>query len=150
MTSDALKNDFKTSVEKESHEASFDRVATALEQYLCNPDTNDFDVGVRVASRMFRDGKSLPGWLAKFAADVLEGKRVRPTKRGPDRYAYWERDYTLCKAVSQVSTRFGLPEYTENELSRKVTAAEIVAEVAGVSINVVTHAVKKFRDIIIR
>ena len=54
----------------------------ALEKSLKNPDTNDFDAGVSVAAAMLRDGARLPDWLAVFAADVLEGKRKRPTNHG--------------------------------------------------------------------
>jgi len=128
----------------QSCEADEERMANALKNALQNPDTNDFDVGVVIASAMLRDGQRLPDWLAVFAADVLEGKRNRPTKRGPDPYTNWQRDYCLALAVLEISSRFGVPEYTKNELSYKTTAAQIVAETTQQSLDVVHHAIKRF------
>lgn len=119
-------------------------MGAALEQALKNPDTNDFDAGVIVAATMLREGVRLPGWLALFAADVLQGKRTRPTRRGPDPYLNWLRDYKLARAVIEVSNRFGLPQYTKNELSNKITAAQIVSETAHLSLDVVHKAIQKF------
>mgnify|MGYP005850287209 CR=1 FL=1 len=119
-------------------------MTSALKNALENPDTNDFDVGVVTAAAMLRDGEHLPDWLAGFAADVLEGKRKRPTKRGPDPYANWIRDYSLARAVLEISRQFDVPEYTKNELSNKITAAQIVAETAHLSLDVVHHAIKRF------
>lgn len=125
-------------------EADEGRMTSALKNALENPDTNDFDVGVVTAAAMLRDGEHLPDWLAGFAADVLEGKRKRPTKRGPDPYANWIRDYSLARAVLEISRQFDVPEYTKNELSNKITAAQIVAETAHLSLDVVHHAIKRF------
>jgi hypothetical protein len=121
-------------------------VADTLRQDLQKPelDTNDFDVGVVTAAAMLREGERLPEWLAVFVADVLEGKRKRPTKRGPDKTANWLRDYAVAWAVLEVASRFGLPKYTKNELSDKITAAQIVAQTAHLSLEVVHHAVRRF------
>lgn len=123
---------------------SEEQLGNALMKALENPDTNDFDTGVNTAAAMLRDGVRLPGWLAAFAADVLQGKRTRPAKRGPDPYANWMRDYAIARAVLEVSARFGLPQYTNNELSNKITAAQIVSDTAELSLDVVHKAIQKF------
>jgi len=118
--------------------------AAALEKSLKNPDANDFDAGVIVAADMLRNGAILPDWLAVFAADVLEGKRKRPTKPGQSEYANWIRDYKIARAVFEVSVRFGMPQYTNSDTSRKLTAAEVVAESGQLSLYVVHHAIRRF------
>lgn len=82
-------------------------------------------------------------WLMSFAADVLEGERPRPTKRGPNKYESLFRDTCLARVVRQVAEKFDIPRYTNNELSQKITAAEIVADAAGVREDVVINAYKK-------
>ena len=123
---------------------SYERIASALEKALENPDTNDFDAGLGIAATMLRKGEHLPNWLALFAADVLEGKCRRPTNRGPDRYANWIRNYKLARAVVEVSNQFDLPKYSNSDTSHKITAAEIAAESGHISLDVVLHATKLF------
>lgn len=125
-------------------EADMERMGDALEQAARDPDTNDFDVLVMLAAGLMRENERLPDWLASFAADVLEGRRKRPTKRGADRYKNWRRDYSLWRAVDEVACKFQLPRYTNDELSSKPTAAGIVAEAAGLNVDVVITAYKVF------
>jgi len=125
-------------------EADMELVGDALEQAARDPDTNDFDVLVMLAAGLMRENERLPDWLATFAADVLEGKRKRPTKRGADKYKNWQRDYSLWRAVDEVARKFDLPKYTNNELSDKPTAAGIVAKAAGLNVDVVITAYKAF------
>lgn len=125
-------------------EADLERMGDALEQAARDPDTNDFDVLVMIAAGLMRENERLPDWLASFAADVLEGKRKRPTKRGADKYKNWPRDYSLWRAVDEVASKFNLPKYTNNELSRKPTAADIVAEAARLKVGAVITAYKSF------
>ena len=125
-------------------EADMERMGDALEQAARDPDTNDFDVLVMIAAGLMRENERLPDWLATFAADVLEGKRKRPTKRGADKYKNWPRDYSLWRAVDEVASKFNLPKYTNNELSRKPTAADIVAEAARLKVGAVITAYKSF------
>ena len=125
-------------------EADMERMGDALEQAARDPDTNDFDVLVMIAAGLMRENERLPDWLASFAADVLEGKRKRPTKRGADKYKNWPRDYSLWRAVDEVASKFNLPKYTNNELSRKPTAADIVAEAARLKVGAVITAYKSF------
>lgn len=131
---------------KASHptESDMERMGDALEQAARDPDTNDFDVLVMLAAGLMRENERLPDWLASFAADVLEGKRKRPTKRGADKYKNWQRDYSLWRAVDEVACKFDLPKYTNNELSNKPTAAGIVAEAARLNVDVVITAYKAF------
>lgn len=131
---------------KASHptESDMERMGDALEQAARDPDTNDFDVLVMLAAGLMRENERLPDWLASFAADVLEGKRKRPTKRGADKYKNWQRDYSLWRAVDEVACKFDLPKYTNNELSNKPTAAGIVAEAARLNVDVVITAYKRF------
>lgn len=141
LESGALFNDVKG---RELSEADMVRMGEALEAAALNPDTNDFDTLVMLAAGMMRENEMLPDWLASFAADVLEGKRKRPTRRGADKYKNWRRDYSLWRAVNEVAGKFSLPKYTNNELSENPTAAGIVAEGAGLNVDVVITAYKTF------
>lgn len=144
LTGDILFKDVEEGMRLDCVSLSEERLGNALMKALENPDTNDFDTAVGTAAAMLRAGARLPDWLAVFAADVLQGKRTRPTKRGPDPYANWTRDYAVARAVLEVSARFGLPQYTKNELSNKITAAQIVSETAHLSLDVVHKAIQKF------
>jgi hypothetical protein len=108
------------------------------------PDTNDFDTLINLAAQCLYEGEVLPGWLAAFAADVLTGKRVRPTRRGADKYRNYERDYCLWRAAQEVAQQFKLPLYSNNELSAKTTAAEVVGQAANLKAAIVTTAIKRF------
>ena len=144
LTGDILFKDVEEGMRLDCGSLSEERMVNALKRALENPDTNDFDTAVVTAAAMLRAGDRLPDWLAVFAADVLQGKRTRPTKRGPAPYANWMRDYAVARAVLEVSSRFDLPQYTKNELSNKVTAAQIVSETAHLSLDVVHKAIQKF------
>ena len=132
---------------KEYSPQEHENVANALPQAAINPDTNDFDALVMLAADGLSRNERLPEWLAAFAADVLSGKRKRPTKRGPDEYGNWERDYKLWRATQEVAKAFDLQHYSNNELSAQTTAAEIVCRAAGCNADVVITAYKKFTRI---
>jgi hypothetical protein len=142
LSGPVLSDDVKAST-TQMHE----NVAKALPQAAINPDTNDFDVLVMLAADGLSRNERLPDWLAAFAADVLSGKRKRPTKRGPDEYGNWERDYKLWRATQEVAKAFGLQHYSNNELSTQTTAAEIVSRAADCKADVVITAYKKFSRI---
>lgn len=131
-------------IERDPKQAA--RMDAAIEDAAKNPDTNDFDMLVGLAASLLREGERLPEFLAVFIADVLEGKRKRPTKRGSDKYANWIRDYELCRAVKAVANEYKLPYYTNNELSEKTTAAEIVTEASGHGVDVIVKAFGKFKN----
>lgn len=117
---------------------------TGLKRSAKNPDTNEYDVLVVLAADRLRATGSMPEWLAEFAADVLEGKRKRPTKRGPDKNRNFARDYSLFRTTQEVAKSFNLPLYTNNELSTKTTAAAVVSEASGYKLDVVITSIKKF------
>jgi len=144
LISDFLLKDLEADAQSGRLSLSYERIASTLEKALENPDTNDFDAVLGIAATILRKGEHLPNWLASFAADVLEGKRKRPTNRGPDRYANWIRNYKLARAVVEVSNKFDLPKYSNSDTSHKITAAEIVAESGHISLDVVLHATKLF------
>jgi len=88
-------------------------------------------------------------WLADFVADVLDGTRQRPkqrgpdpTKIGPDKNTNWTRKYKLWRTTQEVAKKFDLPLYTNNELSGKTTAADIVSEATDISIEIVKRVCK--------
>ena len=115
------------------------------EEAALNPDTNDFDVLVGLAADVLYKGEMfLPRWLAIFAADVLSGKRKRPTKKGADKYVNWERDFKLWRTTQAIAEVFNLSCYSNKELSEKTTAADIVAAAWGCKPDIVVNAYKKF------
>jgi hypothetical protein len=128
LSGPVLSDDVKASSPQE-----FENIAKALQQATINPDANDFDILVMLAADGLSRNERLPEWLAAFAADVLSGKRKRPTKRGPDKYGNWERDYKLWRATQEVAKAFGLQRYSNNELSKKTTAAEILSSAGACS-----------------
>lgn len=103
-----------------------------------------FDSTVAIAAIMLSKGERLPEWLAVFVADVLKGTLKRPTKHGKDKFANMERDYYTAWAVLEVSRRFSLPKRTNNALSKKTTAAQIVAEQGKFTINQVHNAYQRY------
>ncbi len=122
-------------------------LAAELQRASNDPDTNDYDVLSNLAVFYLREGQQLPDWLAIFAADVLEGKKKRPTKRGKDKYDNWERDYKLFRATQEVAEAYNLPHYYNNELNEKITAAKIVAHAAGCSVDTVINCYKRFSSL---
>jgi len=122
------------------------RVYEALEKAAVNPDTNDFDALIALAALLLRErAVMLPPILANFAADVIEGKRKRPTRRGADKYRTWVRDYKLYRAVQEVARAFHLPHYSNNELSSNVSAAQIVSQAAACKLSAVVRAYKRMK-----
>ena len=86
---------------------------------------------------------NMPVWLAAFLADVLEGKRKRPTKRGPPASKNEKRDWALWRAVAEVGLRFGYGAYHGGPYASKTpTAVEIVAEAADMSAGTVADIYK--------
>ena len=120
------------------------RLDRAMEAAVTSGDTNDYDTSVILAACCLREHMPMPPWLACFAADVLEGKRQRRTKRGPDPYATFMRDWRLSWLTRTVAHHFGLQTYSHNELSRKPTAAEVVSQAADVPKETVINALRRF------
>lgn len=140
LSGQILRDDILASTPKEQ---DFLRVGNALEVASSKPNTLEFDVLVMTAADILSRNERMPEWLAKFAADVLLGKRKRPTKRGPQEFGNWERDYRMWRATQEVAKAFGLQHYSNNELSKQITAAELVSRAEGCSLDVVVTAYKK-------
>jgi len=142
LSTNVMRDDMEAYDTPQQHERFF----KALEQAARtpdNPDTNDFDGLVYLAADFLSRHERLPEWLETFAADVLSGKRKRPTKRGLDKYVNFERDYKLWRATDEVAKAFDLQHYSNNELSEQITAAQIVSLASGCTLDVVIKACKK-------
>ncbi|MCB9973561.1 MAG: hypothetical protein H6863_00665 [Rhodospirillales bacterium] len=135
---------FIDEIEKEPSFEELDYVGKKLQEATENPNALDFDVLTDLAATLLRERKMiLPEWLADFSANVLTGKQKRPTKKGPDKDRNYERDYKIFRVVHKVAERFSLPIYTNNELSEKVTAADIVSDATGISIDIIKNVCKR-------
>jgi hypothetical protein len=141
---DELSAEEKNAVANGTIETLDAAIYQAFEKAAKNPDSNDYDALILMAGALLRRGDRLPDFLATFSADVLEGKRKRPTKRGPDSYANWMEHYQLFRAVEETAKRFGMPAYTNNELSTKETAAYVVSCAKDYSLDIVHNAYRKF------
>ncbi|HKT32839.1 MAG TPA: hypothetical protein VJS89_10195 [Gammaproteobacteria bacterium] len=111
-------------------------VDQSLEAAVNSTDTNDYDVLVVLAAGYLRDPverQMMPIWLSRWTADVLEGKRTRPAKRGPDRYRNFFRNWRLHFVTEETAHRFNLPLYAQGAALNEQTAAEIVAQATGIS-----------------
>jgi hypothetical protein len=129
----------KQTSEEEAAEKNYQAIQNAIDGDM---DTNDFDAIVSLCADVLRKGQRLPFELAEFAADVLEGKRSRPTKRGPDPYRDYIRNVVLSYVVEAVATKFGIARYAKGNASNE-TAADAVSEAAKCSINTVMHALRR-------
>jgi len=124
--------------EEEQNEKTYQAVENALDGEM---DTNDFDALVSTAAGLLREGQPIPNKLAKFAADALEGKRSRPTKRGPDPYRDFIRNVELSFAVEAVVQKFGIARYAKGNTNNQ-TAVDAVSEAAKCTVNTVMHALR--------
>ena len=113
LNSPVLMNDVRAKPVQRT-ERELESFGQKLEKAAKNPDTNDFDTLINLTAGLLRNGGVLPNFLAIFAADVLEGKRKRPTSSGPDQYKNWGRDYKLWRAVKEVAEKYKMPFYTNN------------------------------------
>jgi hypothetical protein len=110
-------------------------------------DTNDFDNLVMIVAQQIREGQPVLHKFAKFTADVLEGKRSRPTKPGPDPYRDYLRNIKLNFVVEAVAQKFDIPRYAKGNPTNKTavdagseTAVDAVSEATRYSVSTVTHA----------
>lgn len=141
LSGNILKDDIQAS---NPQEQDFLRIGNAQEAASKNPNAMEFDVLLSYAADALSRNERMPEWLATFAADILLGKRKRPSKRGPEENGNWERDYRLWRAIQEVAKAYDLQNYSNNELSKRTTAAEIVSRAAGCSHDVAIAAYKKF------
>lgn len=117
----------------------------AMERLTHNPTPNEHDRLCAYASGFLREHRRMPPYLDDYIADVLDGTRKRPTKRGPDPMHNYYRDFRLAYIVENLSHRYELPRYTNNELSaQSLTAAGVVSEVTGCKLGTVIKAIQKW------
>ena len=110
-------------------------------------DTNDYDNLVMSVAQQLLEGQPVLHKFAEFAADVLEGKRSRPTKPGPDPYRDYLRNIKLNFVVEAVTQKFDIPRYAKGNPTNKTavdagseTAVDAVSEATRYSVSTVTHA----------
>ena len=63
---------------------------------------------------------------------------------GTDRKTNALRDYNLSRLSLLLNLYFGLPLYTNNELSTQLMAAEVVSKEFKINVETVKNAIKKF------
>ena len=132
----------KAFAEQESEEEHAAKTVQALKNALDGEmDTNDFDALVLTVANLLRAGQLLAPELSKFAADVLEGKRSRPKKRGSDPYRDYIRNTALSFAVEAVVQKFGIARYAKGN-TRNGTAVDAVSGAAKCTIDTVMHALR--------
>jgi hypothetical protein len=132
----------KADAEQKNEQEMFEKVGQQIDDILDGKkDTNEFDVFAMVAAVLIRQGEVLPKKLAEFVADVLEGKQLRPTKRGPDPYRDFIRNVELSFAVEAVAQKFGIARYAKGNTNNE-TAADAVSEAAKCTVSMVTHALR--------
>jgi hypothetical protein len=90
-------------------------------------------------------GKNSHQFIRDAFADIVEEKRILPVKSGPPVFQNFIRDWKLWFVATGVAEHRGLHLYSNNEAFKGVTAADAVALVAGLSVDVVVKACKKFR-----
>ena len=139
----AIETGVEQEEEKLAAEQNWQAMVAAIDKALNGElvDTNDFDVLVETAALILREGQRLPAEFANFTAGVLEGKVLRPTKRGPDPNRNWIRNFALSFATEAVSTKFGIGRYESGNTNSR-TAADAVGEVAKCTPRTVRNALK--------
>lgn len=134
----------RTREQDEPHNARLGADGSLVYSVKWNRETNQFDAYTHAAAEAIRKGQPLPHWLRDFASDVLTGVRTRPTRRGRNPGGLFNRDYMLWSVAEAIEVMFGMPLYGNNDLSDKRTAADVVAEAAGLNVEIVKDAIKKF------
>lgn len=126
-----------------------DAQCTALDRVLELRDSGiptDFDLLTSLTTGLLRRAYELEPPLSVFVSDVLEGKRTRPKVTGPKKNNNFARDYKLWKAAQLTAIVCGRQLYTNNDAQVQLTAAEVISEQAGVSLDVVKKAIRKFKN----
>lgn len=119
-------------------------VGNALQECVKDPDTRDYLVLTELVAVFIRRGEPIPAPFRAFAAGAITGKIAPRQRKGRPRSTL-ERDFALWAATEIVAEYYELPKYSNGNITR-TTAADIVAEVAGVPINAVLHAIHKHQD----
>jgi len=104
----------------------------------------DFDYLTFVVSGSLKKSLHVSEELRLWAAGVLDGSISRPRMSGTDRKTNALRDYNLSRLSLLLNLYFGLPLYTNNELSTQLMAAEVVSKEFKINVETVKNAIKKF------
>ena len=89
-----------------------------------------------VASDLKRSGLSLPDSLAWWLAEVVGGKRRRPSKKTMGTYL---RDYGLARMVLHLSQLF-VVKPTRNDATETLSACDLVADALGYDYKTIVKA----------
>jgi hypothetical protein len=116
------------------------KVAQALEDCASAPDDRDFAMLKSASIAYLKSGKTMPTWLRDFTVGALDGS-IKPTGRRGRPKTTLERDFSLWIAVELVADAFGIQRYSNGE-SKSRSAVEIVAEVSGIPVDTVKHAIR--------
>lgn len=132
LSSDRIRNDFEIECK------------TQILAMVGSNKREDFDLLTFVVSGSLKNSFHVSRELCLWAGGVLDGSISRPRISGPDRKTNALRDYKLSRLSLIVGHVFGLPFYTNNELSTQFTAAEVVSKELKISVETVKNAIKKF------
>ena len=111
-----------------------------------SPSPLEHDFLLLLAADSLRKGIPIPREVAGYVADVLEGLRSPPARRGRPQGPGLLRDLRLLTACLGLSQRHSLPLFSNNELLKAVTAAEVVSMASGVSLEAVKQAIRRARS----
>lgn len=111
-----------------------------------SPSPLEHDLLMLMAAECLREGVPIPKELAGYAADVLEGLRSPPARRGRPQGPGLLRDLKLLTACLELSQQHSLPLFSNNKLLKAVTAAEVVSMASGVSLEAVKQAIRRARS----
>ena len=111
-----------------------------------SPSPLEHDFLLLLAAESLREGVPIPKEIAGYAADVLEGLRSPSVRRGRHPGPGLLRDLRLLTACLGLSQRHSLPLFSNNELLKAVTAAEVVSMASGVSVEAVKQAIRRARS----
>jgi len=86
------------------------------------------DTCTKLAESYLRRGLVLPGPLAEFVIEALNGERRRPTARGRSSETNYARDAAIAEAVAIALNADRSLRATRNEASEPGSACDLVAE----------------------
>jgi hypothetical protein len=104
---------------------------------------DEFDFVIRFAVAHLKRQRGLSREVRHFVIEVLTERRTRPNTKSVGKQQNKERDYRLWRTTKSIADRYGLPLYSTSEPHSGTTAAQIVADATGCSVDVVTTAYKK-------
>lgn len=92
----------------------------------------DYEAMRQLAMSALRDRAELPSLLAFWIADVLDGNRKPPARRGTHPLANWYRDWQICEDVQKLVEEEGMMA-TRNPASPPSSACDRIAAERGMT-----------------